>query len=46
MSPITRYGFALFIGMFGIYQIRNEQLVTAGIAIVLAIAIAFLGRRS
>jgi len=46
MSPITRYGFAIFIGAFGIYQFSNNHPVAAVIAIVLAIVIARLGKRA
>lgn len=45
MSPITRYGFAALIALFGLYQLNNEHPVAALIAVVIAGAIALLGRR-
>lgn len=45
MSPITRYGFATLIALFGIYQLNNDQPATAVIAFVVAVAIALFGRR-
>jgi hypothetical protein len=43
VSPLTRYGFAALISLYGIYQINNEHWTPGLIAIGLAIVIAWLG---
>jgi hypothetical protein len=45
MSSLTRYSFALLICGYGIYQIMNGHAVPGVIAILLALFIAWIGRR-
>ncbi|HEX6998002.1 MAG TPA: hypothetical protein VF322_07645 [Gammaproteobacteria bacterium] len=43
MSPLTRYGFASLIALYGIYQISNDHPVAGLIGIGLAAALVWLG---
>jgi hypothetical protein len=45
MTPITRYGFATLLALFGAYQLNEGQAVAAVIAFVVAVAVALFGRR-
>lgn len=43
MSPLTRFGFAGLIGLYGIYQIVNDHAVAGLIGIGLAALLVWLG---
>lgn len=43
MSPLTRFGFAALIGLYGIYQISNDHAVAGLIGIGLAALLVWLG---
>jgi hypothetical protein len=45
MTPITRYGFATLLALFGAYQLNDGQPVAALIAFVVAVAFVLFGRR-
>ena len=45
MSTFTRYAFALFISVYGIYQMSNDRLVPGLLAIVLALFMLWIGGR-
>jgi hypothetical protein len=45
MSTFTRYAFALFISLYGIYQIVNDHLVPGVIALFLAAFMLWIGGR-
>ena len=45
VSALTRYGFALFIAVYGVYQMANEHLLGGLLAIAVAAAFVLLGRR-
>lgn len=43
MSPLTRYGFAALIGLYGIYQLTNDHPVAGLIGFGLAVLLIWLG---
>jgi hypothetical protein len=45
MSSLTRYGFALFLAVYGIYQMSNGRLLVGLLAIAVGAGFALLGRR-
>jgi hypothetical protein len=45
MSTFTRYAFALFISLYGAYQIFNDHLIPGVIAIFLAVFAFWIGGR-
>lgn len=44
VSPTTRYGFAILVSLYGIYQIANDHPLAGLIGIGLAVALLWLGR--
>jgi hypothetical protein len=45
MSPFTRYAFSALIGIYGIYQLTQNNRVPGVIAILLAAFIFWISRR-
>ena len=45
MSPITRYGFAILIALYGLYQINDNHPTAGLIGIGLAGFLVWLGRK-
>jgi hypothetical protein len=44
MSPSVRYGFALIVAGYGIYQIYNDHAIAGFIGLALAALLIWLGR--
>jgi hypothetical protein len=44
MSPLTRYGFAALVALFGVYQITHDHPFAGIMAIVIAGALVWLAR--
>ena len=45
MSPLTRYGLALFLALYGIYQMSTGHWLFGLFAIAVGAGFALLGRR-
>jgi hypothetical protein len=45
VSPLTRYGFAALIILYGIYQLSNDRLITGLIGVLVGALILYVGRR-
>jgi hypothetical protein len=45
MSTFTRYAFALFISLYGIYQVSHDRPVPGLLAIFLAVFVVWIGSR-
>ena len=46
MSTFTRYAFAVFISLYGVYQIINQHFLPGVLAIFLALFVVWIsGRR-